>query len=143
MPTITRWFLRLALVYLLLSLLVGVLVVIPNAVSPVHPLLPALSPVYFHAFMVGWVTQMIFGVAFWMFPKASRDQPRGNERLVWWSFWLLNVGLALRVGAEPLNTARPGSVWGWLLVLSALLQWAAALAFAANIWGRVKGKMAP
>ncbi len=142
MPQVTRWFLRMALVYLLISLLVGVLVVVPDVMAPVPPLVAALAPVYFHAFMVGWVTQMIFGVAFWMFPKASREQPRGNERLVWWSFWLLNVGLALRVVAEPLNSVRPGGVWGWLLVPSALFQWAAALAFAGNIWGRVKGKMA-
>jgi hypothetical protein len=50
MPTLTRWFLRSALVYLLLSLLIGVALAAPH-----HPALDALAPVYVHFFMVGWV----------------------------------------------------------------------------------------
>jgi hypothetical protein len=42
-----------------------------------------LSPIFFHFFMVGWVTQMIFGVAFWMFPIINRDQPRGSHKVGW------------------------------------------------------------
>jgi hypothetical protein len=34
-------------------------------------------PVYLHLFMIGWVTQMIFGVAYWMFPRVSKENPRG------------------------------------------------------------------
>jgi hypothetical protein len=40
-----------------------------------------LNHVYVHLFVVGFVAQMIFGVAFWMFPRYSRDEPRGSERL--------------------------------------------------------------
>ncbi|MDQ7028705.1 MAG: hypothetical protein Q9O62_02455 [Ardenticatenia bacterium] len=143
MPPVTRWFLRSAVLYLVASLWAGILVVVPRVMPHAPRLLSALGPTYVHAFMVGWVTQMIFGVAFWMFPKAERARPRGNERLVWISFWLLNAGLFLRVVAEPLNAMAPGALWGWLLVPSALFQWAAGLAFAGNLWGRIKGKMAP
>ncbi len=143
MPPVTRWFLRSAVLYLAVSLAAGILVVVPRALPQAPRLLGALGPAYVHAFMVGWVTQMIFGVAFWMFPKADRERPRGNERLVWLSFWLLNAGLLLRVVAEPLNALWPGTLWGWALVPSALLQWAAGLAFAGNVWGRIKGKVAP
>jgi hypothetical protein len=67
-------------------------------------------------------------------------KPRGNESLGWACFWLLNGGLALRIFAEPINSLRPGGLWGALLLVSALAQWLAGLAFVANTWSRVKEK---
>ncbi len=139
MPPLTRWFIRAALVYFILALLTGVALALRLAVAlPVW--VSALQPVYFHLFMLGWVTQLIFGVVFWMFPKFSMEQPRGSERLGWASFWLLNAGLALRAGGEPWAAAQPGSVAGWLLAASAILQLLAGWAFVANTWSRVKEK---
>ena len=77
MPRITRVFVKTALAYFVAALVVGVLL----AVRPFAPALDALSglwPVYWHLFMVGWVTQLIVGIAYWMFPKFSREQPRGS-----------------------------------------------------------------
>lgn len=73
-----------------------------------------------------------------MFPKYSRANPHGSEALWLSTFWLLNFGLLLRVAGEPLRTLRPEAVWGWLLALSALLQWLAGIIFVGNTWGRVK-----
>jgi hypothetical protein len=70
MPALTRWFLRSALVYLVAALLVGVALALPHG-----PALDALAPVWTHLFMVGWVTQTIFGVAYWMFPRCSWARP--------------------------------------------------------------------
>ncbi|MEW6566563.1 MAG: hypothetical protein AB1449_00055 [Chloroflexota bacterium] len=86
--------------------------------------------------MVGWVTQLILGVVFWMFPKESLERPRGRLWLGWATYGLLNLGLLLRVVGEPL-AARP-SGWGWMLVAAAVLQWLAGLAFVFNTWGRIK-----
>jgi cbb3-type cytochrome oxidase subunit 1 len=138
MPPLTRWFLKTALVYLVAALLAGALISARN-VWVLPPLVTAFTPVYFHLFMVGWVTQLIFGVVFWMFPKYSKEKPRGSETLGWATYLLLNSGLLLRVTAEPLNALQPGAVWGWLLVVSAGLQWLAGLSFVANTWGRVQG----
>ncbi len=138
MPFLTRLFVKTALAYFIAALIAGVLV----AARPVLglPLLVAgLSPVYFHLLMVGWVTQLILGVAHWMFPKYSREEPRGYDWLTWTIYGLLNSGLLLRVIAEPARTVSDGPVWGWLLALSALLQWLAGMAFVANLWPRVKG----
>jgi len=112
----------------------------PLPLTAAVPYVAALSPVYFHLFMVGWVTQMIFGVIFWMFPIVSRARPRGSERLGWATYVLLNGGLLLRVVAEPANSVAPGGGWGWVLVASALMQWLAAVAFVVNAWPRVKEK---
>lgn len=139
MPLLTRWFIKSALVYLAAALLLAFALALSSLVE-MPPFVTYLTPVYFHLFMVGWVTQMIFGVIYWMFPIITRKRPRGNEAVAWSSFVLLNGGLLLRVVAEPLHSARPQSVWGWLLVGSALLQWAAAVLFVTIAWQRVKPK---
>jgi heme/copper-type cytochrome/quinol oxidase subunit 1 len=139
MPRLTRWFIKSSLIFFLAALLSGLIMAARPTLN-----LPAwvsvFGPVYFHMFLVGWVTQLIFGVVFWMFPKFSMEQPRGSEFLGWATFGLLNIGLLMRVVGEPLLSLRPGSGEGWLLAVSALLQWAAGLTFVWNTWSRVKEK---
>ena len=138
MPTITRWFIKSSFVCLGLALLAGILL----AVQPLFSL-PALNgffPIYIHLLVFGWLTQLVFGVVFWMFPKYSSARPRGSEPLAWWTYGLLNAGLLLRLIAEPLNAAQPGAVVGWMLVLAAIVQLSAGVAFVLNTWPRVKGK---
>lgn len=137
MPTLTRLFLKTALLYLVAALALGVVQALSGA-TWMPPFLAYLRPVYFHLFMVGWVAQLIFGVGYWMFPKYSRERPRGNEAVAWSVYWLLNAGLLLRVLAEPLYGLRGDALWGWALALSAVLQWLAGLAFAANTWPRLR-----
>ena len=52
-------------------------------------------------------------------------------KLAWASYILLNLGLLLRVVGEPLTSTYPETGTGWLLVVSALLQWLAAILFVA------------
>jgi hypothetical protein len=137
MPPLTRWYIKIGLAHLALALVVGVLL----AAQPVLAL-PAeiglLRPVFLHLFIVGWVTQLIFGVAYWMFPKQSKAHPRGSARLGWGVLILLNLGLLLRAVGEPLLILQPSSGAGVALALSAALQVAAGWMFIANTWTRVK-----
>lgn len=137
MPAITRWYVKTALIYLIVSLAVAMLLALREVVQ-LPALLSATGPVYFHLFLVGWVTQLIMGIVFWMFPKYSREQPRGNERLAILVYALLNAGLVLRMIGEPARAVSPAALWSWLLAASALLQWLAGAGFVANTWGRVK-----
>lgn len=130
MPTLTRWFLRLGLLYLLAGLVLGVAMAFR-----VEWL--GLRPVYLHLLLVGWITQLIFGVAHWMFPRASADQPRGNERLGWATLILLNLGLLLRAVTEPFAPAAGG---GLLLITSGVLQALAATLFVIHIWPRTAAR---
>ena len=100
MPLLTRWYIKTALLYLIAALLLAIILALPISIS-LPPFVRAMHPAYFHLFLVGWVTQMIFGVMYWLFPIISRKRPRGNETLGWVSFLLLNVGLLLRVFVEP------------------------------------------
>lgn len=137
MPPLTRWYIRLAFAYLVLALLTG------TAAAARQPLaLPAaigaLGPVAVHLFVVGWITQMIFGVAYWMFPRRSAELPRGDPAPAIATLVLINVGLLLRLVAEPWQTMHPSGVPAALLVASAAAQWLAGLAFVWQMWPRVK-----
>lgn len=139
MNVLTRWYIKSALVFFVAALLVR-LVQAVNSLLPFSTAAGSLGPVYFHFFLVGWVTQLIFGVVYWMFPKYSTTKPRGSELLAWITFWLLNIGLVLRAVGEPLQTLNPSELSGWMLAASAVLQWLAGMGFIANTWPRVKEK---
>jgi cbb3-type cytochrome oxidase subunit 1 len=139
MPALTRWFLKSALVYFAVALVLGVVLAAP-AVFAIPPAIAVWGPVYFHLFMLGWVAQLIFGIVYWMFPRYTKDNPRGSEKLALVTYVLLNAGLVLRAIAEPIHSLRPASEWGWVVALSAVLQWLAGMAFVLNTWARVKEK---
>ncbi len=85
---------------------------------------------------------LIIGVAFWLFPKFTLEQPHRSEGLGWASYILLNLGLLMRVVSEPAN-AEVGTtafLWAVLLIAAAILQWLGGLAFVVNTWARVKEK---
>lgn len=138
MPKLTRWMLKTSLIYLLLALLIG----LARGLQPFFAGSPAflrqLEPVRVHLFVVGWLSMLIFGVVFWMFPKFSQEKPRGHEWLLWAAYDLINLGLILRIIGE--SAAQPGSFYGWLLVASAGLQWLASLAFVIHTWPRIREK---
>ena len=137
MPPLTRWFIKTSLAYCVCAMIVGLILMLRLSLD-LPPVVGALQPAYFHLLMLGWIAQLIFGVAYWMFPKFTAAQPRGNERLGWATYGLLNAGLLLRVIGEPLAAVQPGAGIGWVLVLSAGLQVSAGWLFVANLWPRVK-----
>lgn len=134
MPPLTRWLVKAALLYFLAALLMGAAMQLPLAARV--PLLGVLWPTYLHLLVMGWLTQLIFGVALWLFPRHTAEKPRGDERLGWAAFVLLNAGLVLRLVAEPRRAL--GAHEPWLLFASAVAQLLAAGAFVANVWPRVR-----
>lgn len=138
MPPLTRWFIKTGLVYLVLSLITGAFAAADPVVQLPYPL-AGLMPLYLQLLMVGWITQLIFGIAYWMFPIASREEPRGNPQLGWVAYICLNAGLLIRGIAELTNVLDAFPVLPWATGLSLLLQLIAAVAFVVNTWTRVKG----
>lgn len=132
MPLLTRTFIKTAMVYFTLALLAGIWMTVRAPAG--------MFPVYIHLLVFGWLTQLVFGVIYWMFPKYSKQIPRGHEALGWITYGALNLGLVLRAIAEPLHAAQASQLSGLLLVLSAVLQWLSGLTFVANTWPRVKEK---
>lgn len=136
-PRLTRWFIRSALA----CLVAGVLVHVFIALRPMGPAGRALhlQPAALHLVVVGFLTQIVFGVALWLFPKAPchRREPGAAG---WCVFALLDVGILLRVLAEPFAATSPGRGVATALVVSALFQWLAAVGFAVLAWPRVRAR---
>ena len=138
MPPLTRWFIKTALIYLVLALVFGVLILAGPALQRLQHL-AGLTTLYFHLLMVGWITQLIFGVANWMFPIYTRENPRRSTTLGWLSYLLLNTGMVVRIGADIILVLDSFPLPVWTTGIGALFLFASALAFAVNIWHRVKG----
>ena len=138
MPLLTRYFLKTAMLYFVASSCLGGYLLIAVGLQRSVPLV--LQPVYWHMLLVGWLMQLIFGVAYWMFPPFAKGQPHRRPALAWLTYGALNVGLLLRVIIEPWHAMRPQPVLGWLLVCSAVLQVAAGWMFVITIWSRVRGR---
>lgn len=121
------------------ALLLGAVMQV-RAVTSAFPALAAAWPGYLHLLMVGWITGLIMGVAFWLFPRPDRNRATPPEQLGWTAYGCLYIGLLLRLVAEPATALNPASAMRWLLPVSGLLQLAAAAAFVLLIWPRVRAR---
>jgi len=135
MPIQARWLIKTALGYLAVALGIGV-VRAGQAAGLVPGTAAALWLPQLHFLTVGWLTQLIFGVAFWLFPNP--DGGAASSRAVWIAYGALNLGLLLRLGCEPAALAEGLRNWG--LVASAGLQWGASLLLVGHFWRRVRTK---
>jgi len=139
-PPIARAFVKAAFAYFVAAFLLGALVALDRWLN----LGRWLKVVYIsqlHLLVVGWISQLAIGVAYWIFPRYRKEtghSPRGSDALAWAVFGALNAGLLLRFAFEPFYLLGPKPWLAALVALSGLLQAAAALAFGLLIWGRVR-----
>lgn len=139
MPTLTRWAIRLAMLYLIMGF-VGWMLYTLNQLTWIEGNWSALRPVSIHLITVGWLTQLIFAVIYWMFPIISRERPYGDRWIAWAGFWGLNLGLLARAIFEIGLTQGLPSDGGWGLVGSGLLQWGGITAWVLASWPRVRAR---
>ncbi len=137
MPTLSRWFIKLGMLYFVGGLTMAALL-LAQPVMGWSASLQVLRPVYLHFLFIGWVTQIIMGVGYWMFPKYSKEKPRGREWLGWAVLVLLNIGMVLRAVGEPAVVLAPQAGLGWMLAAASLFLLLAGWGFIINTWGRIK-----
>jgi hypothetical protein len=130
MPTITRYFIKSAMLYFVVGLFMAFLLSAKTLLNLPDTIM-LMNPTYLHVLVMGWITQLIIGISYWMFPKYSKEKPRGDERIGWFIFIAFNIGLLLRVVGEPLAIR-------WMLPISAVVQMVAIWFFILAIWPRVK-----
>ncbi len=131
MPRYSVWAVRAALLYLALGFTLGALLLFHKGI-PISGALWAVLPLHIEALLVGWTVQLAIGVAFWILPRFRKPPKRGNERLAWLSFGLLNLGVWL-VGLGPLLAPT-----GPLVLGGRLAEVLAGIAFVLHAWPRVK-----
>jgi hypothetical protein len=140
MPPIARNFVKAAFLYFLAAFLLGALMMLDRWLS-FSRWLRVVYLSQLHLLVVGWITQLAIGVAYWIFPRFLKEQdsrPRGSDNLAWTVLICLNAGLLLRFIFEPFYLMGPQSWLAALLALSGILQALAALGFGWLIWGRIR-----
>jgi hypothetical protein len=125
------------MLYFAVALLLGA-ILLAQPLAGWSPTLQLLRPVYLHFLFIGWVTQLIMGVGYWMFPKHSKAKPRGNEWLGWTVLILINVGMVLRTIGEPAVVLAPQAGLGWMVAAASTCLLLAGWGFIINSWGRIK-----
>lgn len=134
MPRTSLWFIRASLTYLGLGFTLGALLLLNKGI-PLAPALARLLPAHVEFLLVGWVIQLVMGVATWIFPRFGVPHTaRGSEGAAWLAFVLVNAGVWL-AAVGPLVA---GPLHGALPLIGRLAEAAAAAVFAANVWARVR-----
>jgi cbb3-type cytochrome oxidase subunit 1 len=125
------WFVRTALLYLAGGFTFGALLLFHKGV-PLNPALWRLLPLHIEFVLFGWTVQLAMGIAFWILPRFARGPARGNERLAWLAYGLLNGGtLAVGLGQAI-------SLPGFVALSGRLSELAAVVSFVMHLWPRVK-----
>ncbi|HSJ07790.1 MAG TPA: hypothetical protein VK936_13885 [Longimicrobiales bacterium] len=133
MEPFVRRFIRSSLVWLAIGVLLGTAIAI-------WPRLLIYRAAHMHANLLGFVSMMIFGVAYHVLPRFV-GRPLHNRALAALHVWVANAGLALMVAGWLL---RPHAVWaGHALVVGAVVAAAGAFAFIYNIWRTLDAAATP
>lgn len=101
------------------------------------------QPTHGHMLFVGWFLQFALGIAYWLLPrKRTNERPVGYDlRTAQFAVAALNIGLLCRVVGEPLERAgHQGNTTLALLIVSTVLQIAAAVVFVSQVWPRVAAR---
>ncbi len=126
MESYVRAFIRSSLVWLAIGVLIGVAM----AIVPFHAL--QYRPAHMHANLLGFVSMMIFGVAYHVLPRFS-GRALHSDRLARWHVIVANAGLALMVAGFGARGSWPsfGTV---ALAAGGVLSAIGAFMFIGNIW---------
>jgi hypothetical protein len=130
-PTVSIWLIRGALGYLVAGFSLGALLLAGKAM-PLPAGLWRWLPIHIELLLVGWLIQLVMGVAYWIFPRFGlTPRARGREGLAWLALALLNGG----VGMASVGMLRDGRA---LTIAGRMAEVLAALVMALNIWTRTR-----
>jgi cbb3-type cytochrome oxidase subunit 1 len=122
MPHISRWFLRIAVIYALVGMLLG----IAMGMSGDH----SQYPTHAHINLVGWVSMAIYALVYRQYPAAA------GSALARVHFWVANAGaLLLSVGVYTEHAGM--SSLGFIVIIGSLLTLLGMLLFATIVFTKV------
>jgi cbb3-type cytochrome oxidase subunit 1 len=130
MEWFVKAFLKASLAWLTLGVTLGV-------AMAVHPVWTVYKPAHMHMVMLGFVTMMIYGVAYHVIPRFT-GAPLHSRRAAEWHWWVSNAGLALMVIGFALR-ASAAPVTTPLLAVGGSLSAVGAYVFAYLLWRTMDG----
>jgi cbb3-type cytochrome oxidase subunit 1 len=130
MDWFVRAFIKASVAWLALGVLVGI-------AMAVHPVWTVYRGAHMHMMLLGFVTMMIYGVAYHVLPRFTGN-PLRNRAAAGVHWWVSNIGLALMVVGLGLR-ANATSFATLLLGAGGALAGAGAYIFAYLVWRTVDG----
>ncbi|MFQ5354399.1 MAG: cbb3-type cytochrome c oxidase subunit I [Thermodesulfobacteriota bacterium] len=133
MSKITVAFIKAAMIYFVLAMLLGIHMSRTGAAYP-------SMPVHVHFNLLGWMSMMIYGVAYHILPRFS-GQALWSDKLSLWHFYLANIGLiGMTLGWFVIGRSGGG---GAVLYIFSLVEGLSIIFFALNMFKTVKAAPPP
>ena len=129
MPRVSKWLIRASLIHFVSGALLGVAYMWFKVTG--WPLFAVSHrPVHIEQMLMGWLVQLVIGVAYWILPAAEPAGLRRRDGVMWVVFLLLNVGVVISAfGGDP-------NFPDWIAVPGRLAETLAVLLFGAHAWNR-------
>lgn len=137
MHTLVRRFIKTAIVFLAIGLVIGGDLIVRRELLGEFPN-PYEVSAHTHAILVGFVMMMILGVALWLFPRPEKDDRRYDPAIATASYWVLTLATAARIGGELLRIGSTAPWLRWTVALAGIAQVAGLLLFFHTMWGRIR-----
>lgn len=133
MPTLSRYFIRSALLCLAVGFTFGGLILSAKG-GAVDARVWAWLPMHITLLLNGWLVQLSMGVAYWILPRIHVGE-RGRQRWAWGGFIVFQIGLALAL-LSGISLWEPEM--GKLLAPAVVMQAAGVALFAVHAWPRIR-----
>lgn len=136
MIRIVRLYIKTAIVFLLIGLLIGLDMIVKWEIRKVYPD-PHTVSAHTHLLLIGFVLMMIMGVALWMFPRPKPGELGASQTLLLWIYGLLVAGVAVRSSAEIILGYAKLPPLSYNVVAGASLEVLAIFIFFIYLWNRI------
>jgi len=137
MNTLVRRFIKTALFFLIIGLLLGAWMLVQRELHGIWPPAYVVSA-HKHVIFVGFVIFMILGVALWLFPKPLRGDTRYRPVLIETVYWLMLGGTLFRFTGEWLRAYNDIPWLSWMVLFAGLAQVAGLLLYVWTMWYRIR-----
>jgi cbb3-type cytochrome oxidase subunit 1 len=106
-----------------------------------HPVWSVYRVAHEHMNLLGFVTMMIYGVAYHVIPRFT-GVPLHSRRVAAWHWWIANAGLAMMVAGFCLRAsgATSTTISTAVLACGGLASAVSAYLFVFNIWKTLDGR---
>jgi heme/copper-type cytochrome/quinol oxidase subunit 1 len=137
MYSLVRRYIKTAIAFLGLGLLLGVQMIVQRELTGAWPN-PYWVTAHTHAILVGFMMFMILGVALWLFPRVKPDDTSyrpGRVEVAYWVLLAATLGRFLGEAARPWVTAP----WlRWTVAVAGVLQAVGLLVYFWAMWPRIR-----
>jgi heme/copper-type cytochrome/quinol oxidase subunit 1 len=135
--SLVRRYIKTAIGFLALGIVIGVWMLVRRELYGRFAS-PFETSAHTHALLVGFMMEMICGVALWLFPRPEKGDVRYNPTLAEVAYWLLTIGTLARVAAELIRPATASAMLRWTIVVAGFGQAIGLLVFFYTMWSRIR-----